>query len=72
MMRKTLRTSVLVLALSTPAFAGDIPMPPVPQPSITAEEQATSGEVRPGAADSFTEILLSALESTLEIVFALS
>ena len=76
-MRKTLRASVLMLALCVPAFAGDIPMVPAPQPpppssGMTAEETATDGVVRTGTADGFTETLLSVLETALESVLALS
>ena len=48
-MRKTLRASVLVLALCCPAFAGDIPNPvyvPTPQPKASAvQEPAADGDV---------------------------
>lgn len=69
-MRKTLRASVLLLALCGSAFAGDISNPSAPQPpplSMTAEEHATDGEIQTGAADSFTEMLLSVLESVLSL-----
>jgi hypothetical protein len=75
-MRKTLRASVLMLALCVPAFAGDIPMVPAPQPppssNMTAEEPATNGMTQTGEADGFTETLLSVLETALVSVFALS
>ena len=74
-MRKTLRASVLMLALCVPAFAGDIPMVPAPQPppsNVTAEEPATGGMTQTGEADGFTETLLSVLETALESVLALS
>jgi hypothetical protein len=74
-MRKSLRASVLIFALCGSAFAGDMSNPSAPQPpppsGITAEEEATDDGVQTGATDSFTEILLSALESTLETVLAL-
>lgn len=75
-MQKTLRASVLMLALCAPAFAGDIPMPPAPQPpppsNMTAEELMTDGVTQTGEADGFTETLLSVLETALQSVFALS
>jgi hypothetical protein len=71
-MRKTLRASVLIFVLCGSAFAGDmsnpsVPQPP-PQPSMTAEEQATDSEILTGTAESFTETLLSVLESVLTLV----
>ena len=46
-MRKLLRTSVLVLALAVPAFAGDIPYmvtsPPPPPPDATQQGDIQSG-----------------------------
>lgn len=75
-MRKTLCASVLVLTLCASAFAGDIPMPPAPQPppssNMTAEEPATDGMTQPVEADGFTETLLSVLETALVSVLALS
>lgn len=65
-MRKTLRASVFVLALCAPAFAGDIPCPSVTQPMSTA---AGTEEVKDSeAADSFTETVLSVLESVLALL----
>jgi hypothetical protein len=46
-MRKTLRASVLVLALCCPAFAGDIPNPvyaPTPQPKASTVQEPAAGE----------------------------
>lgn len=74
-MRKTLRASVLMLALCAPAFAGDIPMPPAPQPppsNMMAGEPATDGMTQPEEAGDFTETLLSVLETALESVLALN
>lgn len=74
-MRKTLRASVLVLALCAPTFAGDIPMVPAPQPppsNMTAEEATTDSVLQTETADGFTETLLSVLETVLESVLALS
>jgi hypothetical protein len=68
-MRKTLRASVLMLALCVPAFAGDIANPASPQPpqqSMTAEEQA-AGNIQDGAANSLSETVLSLLEGVLTL-----
>jgi hypothetical protein len=75
-MRKTLRASVLMLALCGSAFAGDISNPSAPQPpppsNMTAEEPATAGMAQTEEADGFTETLLSVLETALVSVLALS
>ena len=74
-MKKTLRASVLVLALYCPAFAGDIPCPtvaPTPQPARAVQEltldsgiqspQTLDGDVpNGGAAATFVEVLLNLL-----------
>ncbi len=74
MMRKTLRASVLVLALCCPAFAGEIPCPsvvPTPEPISAAQEptmdsgiqntQTTDGNSQNGAVAAFLEVVLSLL-----------
>lgn len=69
-MRKILRASVLVLALCAPAFAGDIPMPPLPQPplsNVVAEEKDAGGGVPEVQADSLTETVLSVIESLVAL-----
>ncbi|HEX7313853.1 MAG TPA: hypothetical protein VF297_08020 [Pyrinomonadaceae bacterium] len=75
-MRKTLCASVLMLALCGSAFAGDMSNPSAPQPpppqNVTVEETATDGVIQTGTADSFTETLLSVLETALESVLALN
>lgn len=73
-MRKTLRASILVLALCCPTFAGEIPCPtivPKPEPISAAQEptidseiqnpQTTDGYVQNGAAAAFLEIVVSLL-----------
>jgi hypothetical protein len=53
---------------------GDMSNPSAPQPppsSITTEEHATDGVMQTGIADSFSETLLSVLETALESVLAL-
>ena len=45
-MRKSLRASVLLLALCCPALAGDIPNPAVaPPPPSATEEVTTDGDI---------------------------
>ena len=74
-MRKTLRASVMVLALCSPVFAGDALCPPVapppPQPATAVEEptagaemqspETTGGDVSDGAAATFWEVMLNLL-----------
>jgi hypothetical protein len=69
-MRKTLRASVLVLAFCIPAFAGDIPMPPAPQPppsNMTAEKQVAGGNMPTAAANNLTEMVLSVIKSVVAL-----
>ena len=69
-MRKPLRTSVLVLALCAPAFAGDIPMVPAPQPpppNMTAEVQVIGSDVQNEELDSFTRTMLGMIQSVLAL-----
>lgn len=46
-MRKALRVSALLLALSCPALAGEIHIPPAPQPppSVPVEESEAKGDM---------------------------
>lgn len=76
-MRKTLCASVLMLALCGSAYAGDMSNPSAPQPpplpqNMPAGETTADGVIQIGEADSFTETLLSVLETALESVLALS
>ncbi len=41
-MRKSLRASVLILALACSALAGEIPTPPAPQPPPQSAQEATT------------------------------
>jgi hypothetical protein len=68
-MRKTLRASVLTLALCGAAFAGDIPTPSViqPPPGVTAEEQAAGGDMQNDAADGLAETVLNLIEGVLAL-----
>ena len=70
-MRKTLRASVLMLALCCPAFAGEMPCPtvvPTPDPMTVEQEPAAGaavdtmdGQVETAAVASFVEVMLSLL-----------
>jgi hypothetical protein len=69
-MRKTLRASVLVLALCAPAFAGDIPMPPIPQPPLSnmpVETQEAGDDIITAKENSLTETVLSVIESVVAL-----
>lgn len=69
-MRKLLTTSILLLALSGSAYAGNIPndtpVPP-PAPAISSEVEATSNEAQDNqtAIDVITEAALSMLQNLL-------
>lgn len=60
-MRKTLRASVLVLALAFSVQAGEILTPPAPQSSTATVEQPTGGEIPtpPGVALTLLASVLS-------------
>ena len=65
-MRKTALASVLVFALCSTAFAGDIPMPPIPEPPPATNDggaNMVAGETPNAETDSLTETLLSVIES---------
>lgn len=69
-MRKILSASFLVLTLCAPAFAGDVPMPPLPQPPLrsrTAAVQPADGDALTAEADSLPETLLSVIESVIAL-----
>lgn len=68
-MRKTLRASALVLALCSPALAGDILNPPAPQPppAAVAEEPAGGDILCPSLAEQSAEALVSLIQSVLAI-----
>lgn len=69
-MRKILGTLVLVLALCAPAFAGDIPNPPAPQPpppSITTGAPTANGHIQNDDTDGLTETVLNLIESLLAL-----
>jgi hypothetical protein len=68
-MRKILRASVLVLAICAPAFAGDIPMPPAPeppQPNLTQMQEA-GGDILTAQDNSLTETLLGVIRSVVAL-----
>lgn len=57
-MRKTISVAALLLALTCPAYAGDIPNDsPKPQTS-TVQEPTVNGEIQNDSADRLTEIAL--------------
>lgn len=65
-MRKTLRAAALVLALCSPAFAGDILCPSAPAPPLNATQAAqTADGYMPNG---LTETVLSVLESVLALL----
>jgi len=64
-MRKTLTTAALVLALSCPALAGVIHIPPAPEPEQVQTNTAQDTDEDGGAADTLTQIALALLVSVL-------
>lgn len=62
-MRKTISVVALLLALTCPAYAGEIPnvTPAPPQLSGTAQESETNGDIPNDSADRLTEIALDLL-----------
>jgi len=62
-MRKSLRASVLVLALALSAQAGEIPCPPVAPPPSAVAEQPTDGIIE----CQLTEMAISLLGSVLAL-----
>ena len=68
-MRQTLTTAALLLALSSPAFAGEVHIPPAPQPTPASAvqeptdggQEPTAGEIPNGATDILTETALDLL-----------
>jgi hypothetical protein len=66
-MRKMLMAAALLLALGYPTFAGEIHNPkPQPAPTATVEQEPTTDDT--GEPDSFTETVLSVLESLLALL----
>ena len=64
-MRKTLGVCLLVLLLTGPVVAGEIPngspAPPPSQPATSTEETTADGIIQNGAPDSLTQIALELL-----------
>ena len=62
-MRKIISVAALLLALTCPTYAGDIPnfTPAPPQLGNTAQEPTTDGDMPNFAADRLTEIALELL-----------
>jgi hypothetical protein len=72
-MRRVFSTSLLILLLTISARAGYIQNgvtspPPPPPPAITQDEPTAEGEIQNDAAESFTEMVLTALESVLALL----
>jgi hypothetical protein len=70
-MRRTLTTTALLLALSCPAFAGEMHTPvaaPTPAPSSAPEPSMTNGEPETEAADDLMQAALSLLQSVLALL----
>jgi hypothetical protein len=70
-MRKAICVTALMLALTCPVYAGEMPngapQPPPPAPSSATQEPA-GGEITTGAPDTLTQVtldLLAALSSLL-------
>jgi hypothetical protein len=62
-MRKTISVAALLLALTCPAYAGDIPngSPAPPQPTSTNQVPTTDGDMPNVSADRLAEIALDLL-----------
>jgi hypothetical protein len=62
-MRKTISVAALLLALTCPAYAGDIPndSPAPPQPTNASQVPTVNGEMQNDAAESLTQITLDLL-----------
>jgi hypothetical protein len=64
-MRKTLTTAALLLALSCPAFAGEMLTPPAPQPppapASAALEPTTEATTEDGTQGTYVQIALELL-----------
>jgi hypothetical protein len=62
-MRKTITVAALLLALTCPAYAGDIPnfTPAPPQPTNASQVPTVDGDMQNDAADRLTEIALELL-----------
>ena len=64
-MRKTLTTAALLLALGCPALAGEVHIPPAPQPQSATVQEPTTTDEDTGAADTLTQVVLTLLVSVL-------
>lgn len=60
-MRKTISVAALLLALTCPAYAGDIQNEAPKPPTATAQEPTTEGDIQNDATDSLTQIVLGVL-----------
>jgi hypothetical protein len=60
-MRKTISVAALLLALTCPAYAGDIQNDAPKPPTATVQEPTTEGEMQNDATDSLTQTALDLL-----------
>lgn len=73
-MRKAIRVSLLVLALASATYAGDIPFgsptppPPPPPQSAQTEQESEGGWMPNGEPESATEIVLTLINSALSLL----
>jgi hypothetical protein len=69
-MRKTLTTAALLMALSCPAFAGEMHTPPAPQPTpqSAVQEPTTTDEDTTGATEILTQLALDLVSSVLPLL----
>lgn len=60
-MRKTISVAALLLALTCPAYAGDIQNDSPKPPANTIQEPTTDGDIQNGAVGSLTQTVLDLL-----------
>jgi hypothetical protein len=67
-MRKTISVAALLLALTCPAYAGDIQNDsPKPQ-ATTAQEPTAQGDIQNGVADAIADAALIVLDNVLSLL----
>lgn len=69
-MRKTLSVAALMLALYCPALAGEVHIPPAPEPTpmSATQEPTTTDEDTNGATDILTQIALDLVSIALPLL----
>jgi hypothetical protein len=60
-MRKTISVAALLLALTCPAYAGDIQNDSPKPPTNAVQEPTTDGDIQNGVAGSFAQVALDLL-----------